>query len=115
MLQAEYKYGYLGRQYSQKLVPSNTTIHSVYGPDGKRISEYNEGTGALIRQYVWFDGRPVAVIEGGRTRDACPEPVGRQVPATAPVVTPVMTAAEAPGAAGQAFAGVRSTPLTRPI
>jgi hypothetical protein len=34
VLQAEYKYNWLGQQVWRRLVPSNTTIHSVYGPDG---------------------------------------------------------------------------------
>jgi hypothetical protein len=44
VLQAEYKYDYLGRQFSRKLVPSNTVIHSVFRSDGKRISEYRAGS-----------------------------------------------------------------------
>jgi hypothetical protein len=64
VLQAEYKYDYLGRQFSRKLVPANTTIHSVFRSDGKRIFEFNEATGALIRAYVWMGDTPVAVIEG---------------------------------------------------
>jgi hypothetical protein len=72
VLQAEYKYDYLGRQFSRKLVPSNTVIHSVFRSDGKRISEYNEGTGALIRHYVWMGDTPVAVIEGGQFTTSAP-------------------------------------------
>jgi RHS repeat-associated protein len=45
------------------------TIHSVFGPDGNRIAEYDEATGALLRQYVWIGLRPIAVLEGtARTR-----------------------------------------------
>ena len=44
--------------------PTPVTIHSVFDSDGRRIAEYNEGTGALIREYVWNAWEPVAVIEG---------------------------------------------------
>ena len=65
VVQAEYVYNQLGQQIIRRLTQQGITIHSVYGPDGKRIAEYNEATGALIRQYIWLEGAPIAVIEGG--------------------------------------------------
>jgi hypothetical protein len=62
---ATYRYDAMGRQVTRTLVPSGVTIHSVFDAQGRRIAEYNEGTGALIREYVWMGWDPVAVIEGG--------------------------------------------------
>jgi uncharacterized protein RhaS with RHS repeats len=101
VLQAEYKYDYLGRQFSRRLVPSNTVIHSVFRSDGKRISEYNEGTGALIRHYVWMGDTPVAVIEGGQIYYVRTDWIGRPVFATTSAGTVVWTASWLP------FGGVR--------
>jgi hypothetical protein len=39
----------------------------VFDSQGRRIAEYNQATGALIREYVWLNWEPVAVIEGGVT------------------------------------------------
>jgi hypothetical protein len=36
------------------------TIHSVFDSKGRRITEYNAGTGALIREYVWMGCLPSA-------------------------------------------------------
>jgi uncharacterized protein RhaS with RHS repeats len=82
-------------------VPSNTVIHSVFRSDGKRISEYNEGTGALIRHYVWMGDTPVAVIEGGQIYYVRTDQIGRPVFATTSAGTVVWTAAYLP------FGGVR--------
>ena len=66
VLQAEYKYDAEGHQVVRKLTsPSVLTIHSVYDFAGRRVAEYNEATGALIREYVWLGWEPLAVIEGG--------------------------------------------------
>ncbi len=46
-------------------MPSGVTIQSVFDRAGHRIAEYNGGTGALIRQYIWLEDRPLAVVEGG--------------------------------------------------
>ncbi len=34
--------------------------------NGNRIAEHDD-TGAVIREYIWLDGRPLAVVEGGQT------------------------------------------------
>jgi YD repeat-containing protein len=57
VLQASYQYDSLGRQAIRTLTsPTAITIHSVFDSDGRRIAEYNAGTGALIREYVWMGG-----------------------------------------------------------
>ena len=83
MLQASYKYDFAGGQLVRDLTsPSAMTIHSVFDSDGNRIAEYNEATGALIREYVWLNGEPLAVIEGGVINFARVDHIGRPVFAT---------------------------------
>ena len=54
VLQASYKYDALGRQAIRTLTsPTAVTIHSVIDSTERRIAEYNEASGALIREYVW--------------------------------------------------------------
>lgn len=83
VLRAEYKYDFAGRQAIRKLYGSGAiTIHSVFDSEGRRIAEYNEATGALIREYVWLDRDPIAVIEGGVIFLVRADPIGRPVFAT---------------------------------
>jgi len=69
VVQAEYKYNYLGQQAIRTLTQTGQVIKSIYGPDGNRIAEFDfdplTGSRTLIREYVWFDGKAIAVIEGG--------------------------------------------------
>jgi RHS repeat-associated protein len=62
--------------------PTAVAIHSVFDSEGRRIAEYNEGTGALIREYVWNGWEPVAVIEGGVVSFVRADHIGRPVFAT---------------------------------
>jgi RHS repeat-associated protein len=39
---------------------------SVHNLNGNRIAEH-DGSGAVLREYLWLDGRPLAVVEGGKT------------------------------------------------
>ena len=41
-----------------------------------------EATGALIREYAWFNGAPIAVIEGGVISLIRSDPIGRPIFAT---------------------------------
>jgi RHS repeat-associated protein len=54
----------------------------VFDSEGRRIAEYNEATGALIREYVWNGWEPVAVIEGGVISFVRTDHIGRPVFAT---------------------------------
>jgi RHS repeat-associated protein len=82
-LQASYKYDAMGRQAIRTLTaPSPVTIHSVFDSQGRRIAEYNETSGALIREYVWNGWDPVAVIEGGVISFVRADHIGRPVFAT---------------------------------
>jgi hypothetical protein len=40
-------------------------IISAYSPDGNRLAEIDATTKTVIREYIWLDGRPLAVLEGG--------------------------------------------------
>ena len=98
----------LGQQIIRRLTQTGVTIHSVYGPDGNRIAEYNEATGALIRQYIWREGAPIAVIEGGVISFVRSDHIGRPVFATDSSGVKVWTAAYLP------FGGVRVSTGTPP-
>ncbi len=82
-LQASYTYDAMGRQAIRTLTsPTPVTIHSVVYSGGRRIAEYNETSGALIREYVWNGWDPVAVIEGGVMSFIRADHIGRPVFAT---------------------------------
>ena len=102
VLKASYKYDFAGRQAIRTL-SGGITIHSVFDSSGNRIAEYNEATGALIREYVWFNGAPLAVIEGGVTTFIRADHIGRPVFGTNTGGTKTWTASYLP------FGGVRTT------
>jgi RHS repeat-associated protein len=39
---------------------------SVHDLSGNRIAEH-DGSGAVLREYIWLGGRPLAIVEGGQT------------------------------------------------
>ena len=102
VLKASYKYDFAGRQ-AIRVLAGGITIHSVFDSAGNRIAEYNQATGALIREYVWFNGAPLAVIEGGVTTFIRTDHIGRPVFGTNTGGTKVWTASYLP------FGGVRTT------
>ena len=79
-LVASYRYDAMGRQVIRTL--PGGTIHSVFDSQGRRIAEYDEASGALIREYVWMDWDPVAVIEGGVVYYVRADHIGRPAFAT---------------------------------
>jgi RHS repeat-associated protein len=83
--------------------PTAVTIHSVFDSDGRRIAEYNEASGALIREYVWKGSDPVAVIEGGVISFVRADHIGRPVFATNSTGTKVWSATYNP------FGGVHTS------
>ncbi|MFA9231189.1 MAG: RHS repeat-associated core domain-containing protein [Microgenomates group bacterium] len=108
VLQASYRYDNLGRQVSRALT-GGLTIHSVFDSAGNRIAEYNQATGALIREYIWLNGAPIAVVEGGVIYYIRTDHIGRPVFATNAAGVKVWTASYLP------FGGVRTstgTPIT---
>jgi hypothetical protein len=48
----------------RQLPASTTTLHLVHDSDGNVIAEYDD-TGALLREYVWLEDRPIAAITAG--------------------------------------------------
>jgi RHS repeat-associated protein len=46
--------------------PLEAVTLSVHDLAGSRLAEH-DGSGAVIREYIWLDGRPLAVVEGGQT------------------------------------------------
>ena len=100
---ATYRYDAMGRQVTRTLVPSGVKIHSVFDAQGRRIGEYNEATGALIREYVWMDWDLVAVIEGGVVYLIRTDHIGRPSFATTLAGTKVWSAVYLP------FGGVHVT------
>ena len=104
VLQAEYIYNHCGQQAVRKLYgTAPVTIHSVFGPDGNRIAEYDEATGALLREYVWLDGVSIAVREGGMNYLVRVDHIGRPVFATNAAGVKVWSLAYLP------FGGVRTS------
>jgi RHS repeat-associated protein len=95
-LQAQYRYDAMGRQAVRTLTAGLVTIHSVFDADGRRIAEYDEATGALIREYVWMGWAPVAVIEGGQVWLVRADHIGRPVFATTLAGTQVWSAVYLP-------------------
>jgi len=103
-LQAQYKYDAMGRQAIRTLTsPTPVTIHSVFDSEGRRIAEYNETSGTLIREYVWHGWEPVAVIEGGVVYFIRADHIGRPVFATNAAGVKVWTATYHP------FGGVHTS------
>jgi RHS repeat-associated protein len=94
--QATYKYDFAGRQAIRTLVTTGQTIHSVFDAQDRRVAEYDEATGALIREYVWLGWEPLAVIEAGQVYFVRADHIGRPVFATNASGTTVWTAAYSP-------------------
>ncbi|WP_292995781.1 RHS repeat-associated core domain-containing protein, partial [Novosphingobium sp. UBA6272] len=38
--------------------------HYLYGDDGELLAEYDAASGALVREFVWLDAMPLAMISG---------------------------------------------------
>ena len=53
----------------RRLTQAGQTIHALFDLDRNRIAEYDYDpvgqTSTLLREYIWMDGRAVAVVEGG--------------------------------------------------
>ncbi|MGC1507126.1 RHS repeat-associated core domain-containing protein [Ketobacter sp.] len=55
-------YSYNANNLRTKKVTAAGTTHYVYGRNGQLYGEYN-GSGALIREYVYLNGEPLAVFD----------------------------------------------------
>ncbi len=72
-----YDYNAQGQRIAKWL---NTTqqhvgIAFVYDQQGQVLGEYNHLTGAALREYIWFQGMPVAVIAYEQLVSSLPAPV----------------------------------------
>ena len=54
----------------------------MFDSQGRRIAEYDEATGTLLREYIWNGWDPVALIEGGTVYYVRADHIGRPVFAT---------------------------------
>ncbi|MCB2129154.1 MAG: RHS repeat-associated core domain-containing protein [Rhodobacteraceae bacterium] len=86
VVQANYQYNAQGQQVVRELTQTGEVIHAVHDKDGNRIAEYLYDpvaqSSTLIRQYVWMEGRVVAVVEGGQIYFIRTDHIGRPVFAT---------------------------------
>ena len=85
-LTAQYLYNAAGQQVVRRLPSETLEIRSIFGPSGNRIAEYEISalTGALVglREYVWLDDQPVAVVENGAVYYIRTDHIGRPELAT---------------------------------
>ncbi|MCO5070260.1 MAG: RHS repeat-associated core domain-containing protein [Rhizobiaceae bacterium] len=59
-----YVYDYLSRLVER--TANAVTLHRIHDLDGNVIAEYDD-TGALLTEYIWIDGRPIATIADAGT------------------------------------------------
>ncbi len=62
-LVAQYEYNALGQRAHKDYEGAET--HFIYGRHGQLIGEY-DASGQTIREYVYLDGKPLALIRGGQ-------------------------------------------------
>jgi RHS repeat-associated protein len=96
VLKAQYRHDFAGRQAVRTLTSTTQTIHSVFDSAGNRIAEYDQTSGALLREYVWNGLTPVAVIENGVVYFVRVDHIGRPVFATNAAGAKVWTATYTP-------------------
>ena len=67
-MQEEYLYKAMGQRVVRRITQVGKTIHVVHDLDGNRLAAYeiDNVTGAQVplQEYVWFEGPPVAVVDG---------------------------------------------------
>jgi RHS repeat-associated protein len=68
MVGLEYVYNAMGQQVIRRMTQAGQTIHSVHDAEGNRLAEYDydatTNTTTLLREYVWLEGVPVAMVDG---------------------------------------------------
>jgi uncharacterized protein RhaS with RHS repeats len=109
VVQATYTYDWKGQQAVRRFPASGLAIQSVFDSAGHRIAEYSEGTGALIRAYVWLGDMPVAVVEGGQIYSVRVDHIGRPAFATTSAGTVVWSASYLPFGGVNVSTGAPST------
>lgn len=51
------------RVWRQVMTPTYSSTHYVFDQQGHLLAEHNGDTGAVIKQYIWLDDAPLAVID----------------------------------------------------
>ncbi|MEP3843899.1 MAG: RHS repeat-associated core domain-containing protein [Paracoccaceae bacterium] len=68
VVQEEYLYNAMGQQVVRRMTQAGKTIHVIHDLDGNRLAEYEidnaTGTRTLLQEYIWFNGVPVAIVDG---------------------------------------------------
>jgi RHS repeat-associated protein len=67
-----YGYDYQGHRVWRTVVGASATVqtHYVFDQAGHLIAEHDGSTGAVLREYVWLDDAPVAMIDATGTSPA---------------------------------------------
>jgi len=61
---AWYGYDYAGRRVWRSVFGTTTVqTHYIFDEDGRLVAEHDGATGAVVREYVWLDDEPVAMID----------------------------------------------------
>jgi RHS repeat-associated protein len=59
-----YGYDFMGRRVWRSVLGTTTVqSHYVFDPDGRLLAEHDGATGAVVREYVWLDDQPIAMID----------------------------------------------------
>ena len=59
-----YGYDYQGRRVWRTAFGTSTVqSHYIFDADGHLLAEHNGATGAVVREYVWLDDTPIAMID----------------------------------------------------
>lgn len=59
---ATYAYDYDGRRVARSLPGSGTSLHYIIDDEGRLLAEHDGSTGAMLREYIWIDDMPVALV-----------------------------------------------------
>lgn len=51
------------RVWRQVMTPTYSSTHYIFDQQGHLLAEHNGDTGAVIKQYIWLDDAPLAVID----------------------------------------------------
>lgn len=61
---ADYGYDFRDQRVWRKIVGvTSTTIHYIFDEQGHLLAEHDGSTGVVLREYVWIDDTPIAVID----------------------------------------------------
>jgi len=62
---ASYQYDHAGQRVSAtQLSGTPSTSHFVFAPDGRLLAEHDGASGTMLREYIWLDDMPLALVTG---------------------------------------------------